>query len=195
MPTDVLRGLSPYKKLMKRKPRLDHVRVFGCLCYTSIKKFETRSIPSVMLRYSLTQKGHKLLNLENNNIFVNRDVKFAENIFPFKNNSSEIKNLFIDGIANGYNDIDFLQMIKAANIDGSYKNNTESDEVDQGLPDNPYFVETYNNLNDEAIIHPKRSGRIVKASVRQMHCILYDNCSVKYPIENCFFLSRFIFIF
>lgn len=42
-----------------------------------------------MIGYSLTQKGYILVNAENNAIFISRDVKFVENIFPFKHNKPE----------------------------------------------------------------------------------------------------------
>lgn len=92
MLTAVLNGLSLYKKLMKIKPKIDHLRVFGCLCYSKVlpttDKFDSRSIPSVMMGYSLTQKGYKLFNLETNTFIVSRDIKFIKNTFPLKHNNS-----------------------------------------------------------------------------------------------------------
>ena len=59
-----------------------------CLCYASSSEkkgdqFEGKGIRSVFIRYPCAQKGYKLYDLENKRIFVNRDVVFKENIFPF----------------------------------------------------------------------------------------------------------------
>ncbi|XP_075076555.1 uncharacterized protein LOC142163195 [Nicotiana tabacum] len=87
LPTDVLQGKSPYELLHGRPPSLDHLRVFGCLCYatTSVRndKFDARARATVFLGYSTTQKGYKLLDLSNNKFFMSRDVVFKEHIFPF----------------------------------------------------------------------------------------------------------------
>lgn len=79
---------SPYFKLYNINPSLSHLRVFGCLCFVStIKahrtKFEPRVTPCVFIRYSNSQKGHKVLDLENNKIFISRDVIFHEHHLPF----------------------------------------------------------------------------------------------------------------
>nr|XP_009784507.1 PREDICTED: uncharacterized protein LOC104232924 [Nicotiana sylvestris] len=46
-------------------------------------KLAPRAIPGVFLGYPFGKKGYKILNLQTNNIFVSRDVKFVETIFPF----------------------------------------------------------------------------------------------------------------
>ena len=51
----------------------------GCLCYavnhhTHGDKFETRSIKSVLMGYSTTQKGYKLYDLSTKTFFISRDV-------------------------------------------------------------------------------------------------------------------------
>lgn len=56
-------------------------------------KCDSHSISSIMIGYSLTQKGYILVNAENNAIFISRDVKFVENIFPFKHNKPETGNV------------------------------------------------------------------------------------------------------
>ncbi|KAA3484774.1 retrovirus-related Pol polyprotein from transposon TNT 1-94 [Gossypium australe] len=73
-----------YKKL----PDLSCLKVFGCLCYTTMPhyrdKFSPKAMPSVFMGYSTVQKGYILFNLHTKTFFVNRDVIFHENIFPFK---------------------------------------------------------------------------------------------------------------
>ena len=58
MPTSVLQGRSPYEVFHKTKPKLDHLRTIGCLCYATkaVKedKFSSRVDQCVMMGYSLT---------------------------------------------------------------------------------------------------------------------------------------------
>ncbi|GJW77783.1 ribonuclease H-like domain-containing protein [Tanacetum coccineum] len=72
-PSSVLSRKSPYEMIFKNEPNLSHLKVFGCLCFSTV--------------------------LNNNDKFSSRDVKFYETVFPFKNTSEnkdyelEINNL------------------------------------------------------------------------------------------------------
>ncbi|XP_019258459.1 PREDICTED: uncharacterized protein LOC109236707 [Nicotiana attenuata] len=67
LPTIVLNGVSPFERLFHKSPSLNHLRVFGSLCYsTNLKKtynFCRRAIPAVHLCYSSIQKGYVLYDL------------------------------------------------------------------------------------------------------------------------------------
>ncbi|XP_075112368.1 uncharacterized protein LOC142182211 [Nicotiana tabacum] len=52
-------------------------------------KFTSRASKTVFVGYSETQKGYKLYDLENHQIFVSRDVQFKESLFPFKTKAQE----------------------------------------------------------------------------------------------------------
>lgn len=92
-PSSVLKGQTPFELIYKRLPKLDHLRVFGCLCFATrlniSDKFSDRAEKSVLIGYSAEKKGYKLLSLDSGVIFFSRDVKFYETIFPFKMNSSQ----------------------------------------------------------------------------------------------------------
>ena len=93
-PSSVLNGKSPFELVYKRSPNFDNLRIFGCLCFSTKlnvhDKFSERAEKCVLLGYSLEQKGYTL-SLDSNSIFVSRDVKFYESVFPFKmkNTSSD----------------------------------------------------------------------------------------------------------
>lgn len=88
LPTAVLKWDTPYKRLMKKEPTYEHLRMIGCLCYASPNqkpsdKFAPRGIRCIMLGFPYCQKGYKVMDLATTKIFVSRDVVFKENIFPF----------------------------------------------------------------------------------------------------------------
>lgn len=93
LPSVLLNGKSPYEMMYQRPPNLDHLRVFGCLCFATTlprgDKFAARAKRAVFIGYSSTQKGYKLYDLETKTVFISRDVIFRENIFPFQGDQSQ----------------------------------------------------------------------------------------------------------
>lgn len=51
--------------------------------YPNKTKLSKRAIPGVLLGYEPQQKGYKIYNLKTKSIFIFRDVKFIETMFPF----------------------------------------------------------------------------------------------------------------
>ena len=79
-------------------PSLQHLRVFGSLCYATdpkiLDKFAPRVVPAVHMGYSMNKKGYILYNLTCKSFFISRDAVFKEDIFPFKNLKSFPDHLF-----------------------------------------------------------------------------------------------------
>ncbi|CAL1378154.1 unnamed protein product [Linum trigynum] len=89
LPTPLLENLTPFEKLYGKAPDYSVLRIFGCLCYAGTlsqgrKKFEKRAGQCVFLGFTPGMKGYKLLDLSNHAVFVSRDVKFYEQILPYK---------------------------------------------------------------------------------------------------------------
>lgn len=73
MPTRVLGGKTPYELLFGKIPDINHLIVFGCLCFSKVlhthDKFGKRAIPCIFFGYPMLQKGYRLYDLESKKFF------------------------------------------------------------------------------------------------------------------------------
>ncbi|XP_010424525.1 PREDICTED: uncharacterized protein LOC104709648 [Camelina sativa] len=98
-PTKILGDISPFVVLNKIKPSINHLRVFGFVCYVlkpseQRDKLDAKSVKSMFIGYSTTQKGYKCYELEARRVLVSRDVKFLESKgFYDEKNWEDLKNL------------------------------------------------------------------------------------------------------
>jgi hypothetical protein len=88
MPTPVLNQDTPIHRLLNIQPNYSFLRVFGCACWPSLRKYNTRKLEfrskmCVFLGYSPMHKGYKCLDRSTNRIYISRDVVFDESVFPF----------------------------------------------------------------------------------------------------------------
>ncbi|XP_040931871.1 uncharacterized protein [Gossypium hirsutum] len=98
LPSSILAWQTPFELLYKKPLDFSHFRVFGCLSF-AVKpyysdKFSSKSLPSVFMGYSSSQKGYILFCLEFKKFFVSRNVKFVEDVFPFWSTPAEFPVLF-----------------------------------------------------------------------------------------------------
>lgn len=100
MPTEVLKGQSPYEVFHKAKPQHEHLRTIGCMCYATnlVKhdKLSSRADACVMIGYPANQKRYILYNLRHKKFTVSRDVIFKKCIFPFKDLKTTHEPFFMD---------------------------------------------------------------------------------------------------
>lgn len=68
LPYQVLERKTTYELLYGKKPKLDHLRVFGCLCYARKlprgDKLTARAKRDVLVGYSKTKKGYNIYDLD-----------------------------------------------------------------------------------------------------------------------------------
>ncbi|KAL1224867.1 Retrovirus-related Pol polyprotein from transposon RE1 [Cardamine amara subsp. amara] len=99
IPTTILNDSSPFEVLNQTIPSIDHLRVFGCVCFVlrpgALRdKLEAKSTKCMFLGYSTTQKGYKCYDFSRNRMIVSRDVKFIEHQgYHDKKNWGSLKDL------------------------------------------------------------------------------------------------------
>lgn len=81
--TRSLEGKTPYEALRNRKPNLQHLKVFGCLCYARTeaagrKNLDDRSRELVHLGIEPGSKAYRLLDPTSKRTVVSQDVSFFE---------------------------------------------------------------------------------------------------------------------
>ncbi|XP_056844130.1 retrovirus-related Pol polyprotein from transposon RE1 isoform X2 [Raphanus sativus] len=91
-PSSILQNKTPYEKLHGQPPDISHLRILGCLAYAHNKntkgdKFASRSRRCMFLGYPSGTKGWKLFDLDEETVFISRDVEFQEEVFPYHDKS------------------------------------------------------------------------------------------------------------
>ena len=82
-PTKTLQFRTPYKALRGLPLPLDHLCVFGCLCYPNLSaiaphKLAPRTTACVFLCYPSNHRGYRCLDLTTNKIIISWHVVFNE---------------------------------------------------------------------------------------------------------------------
>jgi len=88
-PSSILNGKTPFRMLYGCDPTYDLLQVFGSLCYAHKQgrlggKFDSRSRRCIFVGYPYGKKGYHFYDIETNEIFISRDVKFSKIDFPFE---------------------------------------------------------------------------------------------------------------
>lgn len=81
--TRVLEDKTPYEVLRKKKPNIEHLRIFGCIGYAKIDKPHLRKLDDrlrmlVHLGTEPGSKAYRLLDPQKRKIVISRDVVFDE---------------------------------------------------------------------------------------------------------------------
>ena len=82
-PTSVVEGMTPHEAWYGRKPRVEHLRVFGCTAYVHVSKDERGKLDSktkkcTLLGYGSVRKGYRVFDQLTWKVSYSRNVKFDE---------------------------------------------------------------------------------------------------------------------
>ncbi|KAM5569751.1 hypothetical protein ABKV19_016986 [Rosa sericea] len=98
-PTKAVKDLTPFECWSRRKPSVNHLRVFGSVCFVLVAKelrhkLEENSEKCIFVGYSDQTKGYRLYNLKKEKIVISRDVIFNEKaLWDWKSKSVQISTL------------------------------------------------------------------------------------------------------
>ncbi|KAJ9545264.1 hypothetical protein OSB04_024971 [Centaurea solstitialis] len=88
---------TPYELFRNRKPSIEHLHIFGCVCYIlnnkdNLGKFDSKSDDGIFLGYSSISKTYRVFNKRRQAIEETIHVKFDESgpTFPHSHENSEI---------------------------------------------------------------------------------------------------------
>ena len=95
LPTRALKGNTPYEMWHGVKPSVEHLKVFGCVCYALVPevkrdKLDHKAEMGIFLGYSNNIKGYRILNLKTEKVRVYRNVRFDE-LATWEWNKKEVK--------------------------------------------------------------------------------------------------------
>ncbi|KAD6794632.1 hypothetical protein E3N88_05528 [Mikania micrantha] len=84
-PTKALIHQTPYEALFGRKPRVDHLRVFGCIGYVKLpavnqKKLDDRGKKMVHFGVEKGSKAYRMYDPVGEKVVTSRDVRFEEKL-------------------------------------------------------------------------------------------------------------------
>ncbi|KAJ9545567.1 hypothetical protein OSB04_025274 [Centaurea solstitialis] len=88
---------TPYELFRNRKPSIEHLHIFGCVCYIlnnkdNLGKFDSKSDDGIFLGYSSISKTYRVFDKRRQTIVETIHVKFDESgpTFPHPHENSEI---------------------------------------------------------------------------------------------------------
>ena len=88
MPTPTIHLQTPYAKIFNSPSNYSKLKLFGCLCYSWLKLYNSHKLESntkscVFLGDSNTQSAYSCLDYNTSRVYMSRHVKFVENVYPF----------------------------------------------------------------------------------------------------------------
>ena len=100
---------SPFQLIFKRKPRIEHMRVFGSRCYAHVAKTTRGKLDDSgsrcrFLGYAKQHKAYRLLNVKTGGIVISRSVIFDEQ--ASEKQEEDTSSGMIDIVGNGEGDQD-----------------------------------------------------------------------------------------
>ncbi|KAA0050265.1 integrase [Cucumis melo var. makuwa] len=100
-PTKAVMNKTPFEAWYGKKPKVSHLRVFGCISYALVpsqvrQKLDKKSEKCIFVGYCTQSKAYRLHNPLNGKILIRRDVVFDESAsWDWKNNEEYVS--LVDG--------------------------------------------------------------------------------------------------
>ena len=93
-PTKANEVITPHEAWLGVKPKVNHLRIFGCSAYAHISKEERRKLDPkakqcILLGYGTATKGYRLYDINNKRVFYSRDVVFDEGKSGFEKEETD----------------------------------------------------------------------------------------------------------
>lgn len=87
LPSFKLKSKSSYEVMFGKERNYKEMKSFGALCFLLLPmimrdKLDPKSTRCIFLGYAKDHKGYKFLRCDNNKIFISRNVRFHEEVFP-----------------------------------------------------------------------------------------------------------------
>jgi hypothetical protein len=84
-PHHILKNMTLEKAFSRKKPSVEHLRIFGCPIYIHVpkdkrKKLEPSGKKGIFIGYSESSKAYRIYVPSQQKVEINRDVTFDENI-------------------------------------------------------------------------------------------------------------------
>jgi Integrase core domain/GAG-pre-integrase domain len=178
LPSAPLGNKIPLEVLFQRKININHLRIFGCVCFVKIKrkdKLDVNSIKTIFLGYSSYSKGYKCYDPIHKKSYISRDIIFVENESFFKE-KNKIENQINPNTIDQANPIlpqlyglDTLENKELEKKIIEVEPTTQEEEASEG------------ERSIEGEIEAKRSSRIPQPSTRLRDFVTYK---VQYSIQD-----------
>ena len=96
--TAIKENKTPYEKWYGRKPRVSHLRVFGCVAYAHVpdskrRKLDKKALKLRFVGYSRKSKGYRFFDERTQKILNRRDVTFNETEFKLNREDDQKETL------------------------------------------------------------------------------------------------------
>ncbi|KAK9702986.1 hypothetical protein QE152_g29604 [Popillia japonica] len=95
-PTDANEGVAPIARWKNGANNIGHLRVFGCKAWAANKfrlsKLSPKGMPCIFIGCDENAKAYRFYDDVKDKFFISRDVKFAEDVFPMRQQEDELLN-------------------------------------------------------------------------------------------------------
>ena len=83
LPTKSLKNKKPYETWYGVKPSINHLKIFGSICYYHAlepkrSKLDSRAQKGILIGYGTSTKGYRIFCLHTNKVVLSRNVKVDE---------------------------------------------------------------------------------------------------------------------